>query len=159
MAQAKGIWVVLALLAACNAATSPLPSEAQDAAVASRVATEGDTSDASDASDATVDGAARPPDATTGAAEADVLDMSSPPREAGAPDARQPAPRACEPDAADEAGADDCPPPLSMCTDDHNLVYFDWGSCVSRSCVWPRTVIPCPSSGICSQGACKYLGT
>jgi hypothetical protein len=60
---------------------------------------------------------------------------------------------ACDGDASIEAGGDYCPPPLSMCADDKHLAYFDWGTCVAGSCVWPQKVLTC-YSGYCSSGAC-----
>lgn len=60
---------------------------------------------------------------------------------------------ACDGDASIEAGGDYCPPPLSMCADDRHLAYFDWGTCVAGSCVWPHKVLTC-YSGYCTNGAC-----
>jgi hypothetical protein len=60
----------------------------------------------------------------------------------------------CDADASDDAGGNYCPPPLSTCADSVHLVYFDWGTCVSGSCVWPQKVMACPLSGACQKGAC-----
>lgn len=62
---------------------------------------------------------------------------------------------ACDADAADDAYASYCPPPLSTCADSEHLVYFDWGTCVSGQCVWTQKFITCsPYSSACSKGAC-----
>jgi hypothetical protein len=63
-------------------------------------------------------------------------------------------PMACDVDASDEASADYCPPPLSICADNQHLAYFDWGTCVAGWCVWPDKIMACPSFGRCVSGAC-----
>jgi len=137
--------LVAVVLLACDGATSAPRHGPEDAALPS-VDAPGSVADAagSDADAMGFDGGAF---ATGLSQEA----SAPPPDDAAIPPLT---PMACDVDASDEAGADYCPPPLSMCTDGQHLAYFDWGTCVAGWCVWPHKIMACPSYGMCVSGAC-----
>src|SRR5271166_3356424 len=110
MRQAKGALAAVVLIACNGMAAAPL-RESKDAALPSADATGLDVP--TPGSDADATDSNRGVDATGSSQEASV-----PRDDAGIP---QQVPMQCEVDAADEASADYCPPPLSICVDDHNL--------------------------------------
>jgi hypothetical protein len=141
MAHVKAVWAAVGLLA-CNGAILATHGQTEDAAVQSADAGSADAGSADAGIDVTyVTGL--PSDASVSADAGWVGQLS---------------PMTCDADAPDEASADYCPPPPSICADGQHLVYFDRGTCIAGSCEWPSTVIKCPL-GNCIKGVCISTGT
>lgn len=134
----KGGLAALALLVACNTATTPT-SPSSDAAMGdSARSPDGETQDATGGP-----GDAAAPD------DAIPAHATSPADANGGPDARMP----CDMDASLEASAIMCPPPSSQCSTEQQIVYFTRADCVAGWCSWQATYTNCPFG--CVNGGCE----
>jgi hypothetical protein len=138
MGEKEG-WVALALLVACNTATTSASLTSDDAARGdSARSPDGETQDAT----AEAGDSAAPDDAIPAHAR-------NPADASGGPDAPMP----CDMDASLEVSATMCPPPSSQCSTAQQIVYFTRGDCVAGSCSWQAMYTSCPFG--CVNGGCE----